>query len=97
MKLLVAIKMGGAMALHGELVDSSSYLAITMINLIHNFNMDTLSVMEIWMRHLEDQMEDMAVTKHNFHIEEMRKVAISSENYMKVIFVKGKYSPKLSP
>ena len=32
---------------------------------------------------LEEQMEDMAVTKHNFHIEDMRRMAIASENYMK--------------
>ena len=82
-KLIVVIKMGGAVSLHGDLMDSSAYLAVILINLVHNFNMDTLSVMEVWMSTLEEQMEDMAVTKHNFHIEDMRRMAIASENYMK--------------
>merc|ERR1719231_1820568 len=82
-KLLIVMKMNGAVALHGELMDSSAYLAVILINLVHNFNMDTLSVMETWMSILEEQMEDMAITKHNFHIEDMRRMAIASENYMK--------------
>ena len=82
-KLTVAMKLSGAVALHGELIDSSAYLAVILINLVHNFNMDTLSVLEMWMSTLEEQMEDMAVTKHNFHIEDMMRMANASENYMK--------------
>lgn len=82
-KLFGVIKLGGAVPLHGELADSTSYLALMLINMVHNFNMDTIAAMEVWMATLEQQIEDLAVTKHNTHIDHMRRLCFDSLVYIK--------------
>ena len=82
-KIYIGVKLQGVIPVHGELLDSSAYLAITLINLVHNFNMDTLEDLEIWMSKLEVQMNQIAVSKHNFHIDEVKRMCIDSENYIK--------------
>ena len=43
-RLFIVIKAGGATALHGELMDSSAYLSIVLISLIHNFSMGVITL-----------------------------------------------------
>jgi hypothetical protein len=71
MKIFIAAKQGGAVSLHGEILDSISYLAIILIVLLHNFNMNTLHVVEHWMSIISEQLEDLAISKHSAHIDKI--------------------------
>ena len=82
MKIFIAAKLGGAVPLHGEILDSTSYLAISLINVLHNFNMDSAQVVSQWMNTVMNQMEEIAITKHSFHIDEIRKMCEESEAYV---------------
>ena len=81
-KLLVVSKQNGAVPVHGELLDSSAYLALTLINVIHNFSMDTLSAIELWISHLSSDIEDVAVTKHIVHIDHIRRICADAKAYV---------------
>lgn len=82
-KLFCIFKQGGTTPSHGEMADSSAYLALMLINLMNNFSMDTLSQVETWIARLEEDMEVMAVTKHSFHLEHLRKICAESDSFVK--------------
>ena len=82
-KIFVAIKVGGAVTVHGELIDSTAYLAVLLISLVHNFNMNSLGNLDVWVRTIESDVKDLAVSKHIFHIRECQKICREMGNYLR--------------
>lgn len=81
-KIFIACKLNGTVPLHGELLDSSSFLATTLISLVHNFSMDSIGQLELWISGIRSDMEDLTVTKHIFHIREAAKICNEMGNYV---------------
>ena len=81
-KLYVTLKVGGAVVSHGELVDSTAYLATTIIALINNFSMNALGNLEVWIDYIERGLMDVTVSKHIFHIRECTKICQEMGNYI---------------
>lgn len=72
------------MAVHGEMMDSSAYLAVVMMSLVHNLSMSALGALEVWVDRIEEETNFIAVTKLNFHIRECTKVCQEMDNYLRV-------------
>jgi Mg2+ and Co2+ transporter CorA len=66
------------------MLDSTGYLAIVMISLIHSFSMDSLGSLEQWLNCIEDDLNFITVTKHIFHIRECKKICTEMDNYMRI-------------
>ena len=81
-KIYLTIKVGGAVISHGELIDSTAYLATTIIALIHNFGMNALGSLDIWIDHIEKGLKDITVSKHIFHIRECAKICKEMGQYI---------------
>jgi hypothetical protein len=67
---LKVIKCNGSVAVHGEMVDSSGYLFVVIVTLVHNFGISTISDLKMWVDIIERDINFMTVTKHAFHIRE---------------------------
>merc|ERR1712023_513359 len=81
-KIYLTIKVGGAVISHGELIDSTACLATTIIALIHNFGMNALGSLDIWIDHIEKGLKDITVSKHIFHIRECAKICKEMGQYI---------------
>ena len=82
-QLYNVVRAGGADPTHGEMMDSSAYLAIVLISLVHNFNMDIIGSIEYWMDKIEMDMNEIAVGKHMFHLRECEKVCREVDSYIR--------------
>ena len=82
MKIFITAKQGGAVPIHGEILDSISYLALILVILLHNFNMNTLQVVEHWMSIISEHLEDLAISKHSVHIDKIVDICDGIESYV---------------
>ena len=68
-------------------MDSGAYLAVVIITLVHNFSMNSLGLLEIWVDQIERDLNFIVVTKLNFHIRECLKVSQEMNNYLRIFCV----------
>ena len=81
-KLFVVLKMQGALANHGDLADSVSQLAILIMNLIQNFNMDSVTKFDSWCAVVSKGIEDMVLSKHMQHLKAMKNISREISDYI---------------
>ena len=84
-KLRKVIVGGGVAASGGELADSSAALLAMIIENIHNFAMSSLGSIDLWTLMLQKDIEMCSVTKHAFHIKELREKLDAMKAYVQPI------------
>ena len=86
-RLYIVVRAGGAIAVHGEMMDSSAYLATVLLSLVHNFSMSVIGNIESWMNRIEADMNQIAVGKHMFHLRECEKICREIDIYIRTFHV----------
>lgn len=72
----------GVAAIGGELDDSSFALAVVIISLVHNTSMSSLQSLDMWSHHIGAEINDIAVTKHAKHIENLVGLTDEMHDYV---------------
>ena len=82
LKLLEVTANEGVVNKASDLDDSSFSLAITLISLLHNTSMLTTQSLDLWVKQLATEIEEVAVTKHAKHVETLEILFAELRNYV---------------
>jgi hypothetical protein len=78
MKMFEIIRDKGVSTVAGELTESPAALCSLLISCMHNFSMNSLGVLSNWMNTINEESEDVTVSKHMAHAKDIAKLLGSS-------------------
>jgi hypothetical protein len=74
--------MKGLSTIAGRVNDSPSALLSVLVNCVHNFSMNTLGSLNTWVGIIEQETEDIVVSKHYVHLKEIKKLVKTMKEYV---------------
>lgn len=90
----------GKSAVCGELDDCSFGLVSVITAMVHSFSMDTIGAIDYWLNLIDEEVAEVAVSKHSFHQREVQRIINLVSNYIsasKAIFENLYEASKLDP
>jgi Mg2+ and Co2+ transporter CorA len=73
---------GGSAIDRGDLVDHPVAIVQHLIGLVHSLSLNVIDSIESWMSVLENEVADIAVSKHFTHLRELRRMQSQVEGYI---------------
>lgn len=58
----------------GEILDAPFALVMMIIGATNSFSMNALGTLDSWLAKLEDEIDDIAVSKHQNHVKAAKKL-----------------------
>ena len=94
----------GNAAVCGELDDCPFGLVSVIMAMVHSFSMDTIGSIDYWLNLIDDEVAQVAVSKHSFHQREMQRILGQVSNYIDCskeifedLYEKSKEDPGIKP
>jgi len=69
------------------MVDSSGYLFVVIVTLVHNFGILSMAELEIWVNKIDKDINFITITKHIFHIREALRISEDIGVYVRTFHV----------
>ena len=84
-KLFDVICNDGNAIIAGSLDDCPASLALMLESMIHSYSMNTLGALDHWINLVEKEVKDIAVSKHQEHVKELKRILQSFRCYIQPI------------